>query len=310
MPDLPPDGTHFYVPGHGYYYYVPRSGAYYYLAGRDAAMELSGMHAYHNLWFDGRYTHSNDERKGLQREGDGHTMTFGFDRRLGSAFTLGVMGSFEDYQSTALTGIVETDSEGFSVGPYLTCQVSPRWTLDASFGYGRSENEIRLLQLEGDYTTERYSGSLSATGNFKAGTLNLRPRATVSYTHYESGGYDLEGLIGPFDIKLPRGADRFDYGAAEVTVEINRPISTRHGMILVPYVELGVTYEFERPGDGVILTSDFTTASTSPWRGSVRAGARVLITRSVVIEASAGYLSIGQQDLDLWEGRVFASWAF
>lgn len=72
----------------------------------------------------------------------------------------------------------------------------------------------------------------------------------------------------------------------------------------------GANYAFIRPQDGGILTSDLRLASTSAWLGSLRVGARALVSQAMFVEASAGYLSLGQDDNDVWEFRLFLSWAF
>lgn len=220
------------------------------------------------------------------------------------------MASFDDFESSAFKDRLDADSRGFTVGPYLACQVSPAWVVEASVGYGRAENENRLLILESEFTIERYTGSLTATGQYAVGPVNLRPKASLSYTYFRSESYELSGQLGRFPINLPRDKDTFDSGIAEVTVEVNRVFQNKRGTAFVPYLELGINYEFIRPDDGKILTGDLTTASTSAWAGSIRAGARTLVSSSFFIEASAGYLSLGQRDLNLWEGRLFLSYAF
>jgi hypothetical protein len=78
----------------------------------------------------------------------------------------------------------------------------------------------------------------------------------------------------------------------------------------MPYVELGANYEFARPNGGRILTGDLSLATPSPWSYSIHGGARTLIWKTVLIEASAGYLSFGQRGLDAWEGLLRASLSF
>jgi hypothetical protein len=101
-----------------------------------------------------------------------------------------------------------------------------------------------------------------------------------------------------------------DFGVADAAVEVSRAFTLSRGIVLIPYVELGVSYEFERPNDGKILTSDLTFVSSSPWSGSVRAGARVPVTESLFVEAKGGYLSLGQSTLEIWAAGLFVSYGF
>ncbi|RVG49314.1 autotransporter outer membrane beta-barrel domain-containing protein, partial [Sinorhizobium meliloti] len=76
------------------------------------------------------------------------------------------------------------------------------------------------------------------------------------------------------------------------------------------FAELGAQYEFERPNDGKILTGDLSEVTPSPWAFSLRSGFRMLLNDNLQIEATGGYLSFGQEDLDVWEGKLHLSWSF
>ncbi|MGO4441059.1 hypothetical protein [Rhizobium sp. RAF56] len=78
----------------------------------------------------------------------------------------------------------------------------------------------------------------------------------------------------------------------------------------MPYAEFGVHYEFERPNGGQILTGELTMATPSPWTASVRTGMRALLTNNAQIEASVGYLSFGQNGLNVWDGQLRLSIGF
>lgn len=273
--------------------------------GREFAVET-----YWNLWIDSRFHGTSDERKGLDIDGRGVTVTVGADRRLSERVVFGLMTEFDDFSSSAFEDLLNSDSVGFTVGPYLSYQLTSTWVLEASLGYGRAENANSLFVLDSEFTTENYTGSLSAVAQYPVGAFNVRPRICVSYTRSRSEAHEMKGEIGRFDIELPQGANSFDSGMGEVTVEVNRVFRTSATSAFVPYVELGVHYDFIRPDDGRILTGDFTRESVPAWRGTVRVGARALVSQSAFIEGSVGYLSVGQRDLDLWEGRLFLSYAF
>ena len=59
-----------------------------------------------------------------------------------------------------------------------------------------------------------------------------------------------------------------------------------------------------------MLTSSLTFEQPSPWSGSLRVGLRAQLSRSAFADASATYLSFGQNDLDVWDGRVALNWLF
>lgn len=72
----------------------------------------------------------------------------------------------------------------------------------------------------------------------------------------------------------------------------------------------GLLNEFERPNDGEIVGGDLRLHSPSPWSGSLRAGMRAQLSDSLLVEASLGYLSIGQSGLDTFEAGLYLSYGF
>ena len=81
-------------------------------------------------------------------------------------------------------------------------------------------------------------------------------------------------------------------------------------LLIQPYGRFGIRYDFERPNDGELITPDLRQVTPSAWSGNVRLGVKALIQDRVIVDASAGYLSLGQDDLDVWGGRLAVSWLF
>ncbi|WP_331374933.1 autotransporter domain-containing protein [Sinorhizobium chiapasense] len=164
--------------------------------------------------------------------------------------------------------------------------------------------------LSGDYDSERLSGEVSLYGQYKFGAYFVRPEVSVTYSHVKSDDYDLSGNILnlPVSVSLPGGS--FNYGVLDLTTEVSRNFRLSDGQPFRVFAEVGAQYEFERPNDGKILTGDLSEVTPSPWAFSLRSGFRTLLNDFIQIEATAGYLSFGQDDLDVWEGKLHVSWSF
>jgi hypothetical protein len=78
----------------------------------------------------------------------------------------------------------------------------------------------------------------------------------------------------------------------------------------MPFAELGLQYEFERPDDGRILAGDLSVEETSALTFTTRAGFQMAVNDSFRLEATGGYLSFNQPGLDVWEGKLNLSYAF
>ncbi len=262
-----------------------------------------------NLWFDGRALDTSDERHGLDTDGSGSYFTLGADRRYGNDVVVGAMVSYERNESDGFDGNLHQETDGYGIGAYVAQPLSQRWAMDASVVYSWLSNDSRIAVLDGSYDSSRVSLALNATGQYQSGEFMLRPKFTLSYSHYDNDAYQLAGVVFDTPVALEVARDSFDNGSIEGLLEVSRNFHTARSVV-IPYGEIGANYAFIRPQDGGILTSDLRLASTSAWLGSARVGARALVSQAMFVEASAGYLSLGQSDNDVWEFRLFLSWAF
>mgnify|MGYP001544312469 FL=1 len=78
----------------------------------------------------------------------------------------------------------------------------------------------------------------------------------------------------------------------------------------MPFLRLGVSYAFERPNDGIIITPELTAEDTAEVLGNANVGFRMLINTQFVTEVRAGYYGIGESDFDVWDGRLVLSYFF
>ena len=94
----------------------------------------------------------------------------GADRQLNDDLVVGFSVSVEDNRFLGFGDFWRVESSGYTIGPYLGYRLSPAWTLDASLVAGRLDSENRIDSLvgtiSGDYTTNRYLATLSATGQY------------------------------------------------------------------------------------------------------------------------------------------------
>jgi hypothetical protein len=91
---------------------------------------------------------------------------------------------------------------------------------------------------------------------------------------------------------------------------VNRPWAASDDLLVMPYGRAGIRYDFERPNDGQLVTPDLEPVTPSAWSGNLRLGVKALVNKVVIVDASAGYLSFGQNGLDVWQGRLAVSWLF
>ncbi len=275
--------------------------------GRDLGV---GTEADWNLWTDIRVLSSNDGRYGLDVAGSARTATVGLDRKVNDRIVVGLTATWEDSRSTGYGGFFQGSSRGVTVGPYAAFVLSPNWAIDAALGYNRSSNDMGLSVLGGTFQSQRLSAAVNLHGQYDVEGVTVRPRLSAGYARTFSDGYDLNATVFGQQIGVTFPSATYDYGAIEAAAEINRMFVTANGTRIMPYAEFGAVYEYARPNGGQILSSTLQLVTPSPWSFTVRTGARVLLSESVLLEASAGYLSFGQGGLDVVEGRIHLSVSF
>ncbi|WP_231557880.1 autotransporter outer membrane beta-barrel domain-containing protein [Aeromonas taiwanensis] len=263
-----------------------------------------------NLWADEVYYDISDHRHGLDISGLTNVFSLGADTRLDNRLILGFSISRVDSRVDAFNGGMQLAAWGYNLGPYLAYPLSESWMLDGSLVYGWMDNTQELLFLSGDYGSTSFGGSLGAIGQYFWSETSVRPRLAINYSHDRSDGYRMEGDYRGLAVRLARDSDSDNQGNLTGTVEFSSVYYTRQGRPLMPYGELGLDYGFERPNDGYILTGDLSSARTDPLSGTVRLGVRTLIGSEATLTTSAGYTSIGQDGLNIWEWRINLSKPF
>jgi outer membrane autotransporter protein len=273
--------------------------------GRDLVVE-----SLWNGWVDVRHIDSKDRRNGLDLDNSTGGVTLGVDRRVGANAVAGLSLSLDRSDSDAFDGTMTSQTEGFLIGPYVAYRMSDHWAADAAIAVGRYKSDSQLDVLQGNYKADRYTFAVNANGQYEFDRTLVRPRFSVYYAHMNDDDYSLEGSIAGQSISLAMPKTSSNYGMAEASGEVTQSFMLSGGSVVAPYARLAVRYEFARPNDGEVLAGDLSMARTSPWGGSLRLGARALANRATMIEAEAGYLSLGQSDLNIWELRLYVSHAF
>jgi hypothetical protein len=263
-----------------------------------------------NTWSEARFTSVRDHRYGLDMETLLGSASLGVDRKITEDLAIGVTLGFESSRTRGFGRLLEVESKGFNIGPYIAYRLPPNWAIDASLSYGRSSNDLRLVSLDGDYAAQRFSGSINLHAQYDIEGFAVRPKVGVTYAHMRNDAYRLAGRIIGLSVDVGLPDDSFNFGLLETTTEIGRLFNLSDGTPLMPYVEVGARYEFVRPEGGEIMTGDLTLATPSPWSFTARGGLRTVIANRVQVDVAGGYLSFGQNNLDIWEGKVNISFGF
>ena len=263
-----------------------------------------------NTWVDGRVSRLSDQRDGMDTHGNSSAITIGLDRTVSSDLVAGLQLSLMRADGKSFEGDLRTDSTAYSIGPYLSWNVSPDWLIYGAVGFGRQSVETSVLSLNGTSDSGQYSLSLQAEGQYALGSVIARPKIQLSHTYTNGDSYQLQGIVLDTPITLNMRNASFNYGVALSSLEINRTFDLGDNRLVMPYIEAGVYYEYARPQSGQHLTGSLAYAESSPWGGVLHAGVRSLFGTSTMASLELGYQSLGVTDLSIWEFQLLVSHAF
>ena len=274
-------------------------------AGRD-----TGVETLWNIWSEGTFVNLSDRGFGLDTKNRTWTATVGLDRKLSEDVVGGLQFGLQQGRGSGFSGFTQSETEGITVGPYLAIRLSPNWAIDGSFSFAESRRDRQIVTLTGTSVVQAWTGNTTLHWQTTVNEWFLRTKASVSYTRSLADANDLNGTLLGFPISLHFPEARTSFAVAEGYAEISRLFSITTDIHVIPYLELGLHYQFLRPNGGAMLAGDLSTVIPSAWAGSIRTGARMQLPGNALLELSAAYLSLGVSDLDVWEGKVRVSMGF
>ncbi|MHA7773156.1 autotransporter outer membrane beta-barrel domain-containing protein [Roseibium sp. M-1] len=245
-----------------------------------------------------------DERYGRNFNTLSGTAAFGADRKLTENLVAGLSVTFETIETDGFNSNLQINTQGFEIGPYVAMRLSQHWAADGSLSYGFSTSQSDISVLNGDYISHEFGTSLSLHGQYALSDVQIRPKATVTFNRVFSDSYDLSGTILNQYVSVPISGNAASLGTLELSTEISRAFDLGNGRLIQPYLEAGAVYEYLRANDGKILDGDLNLVTPSAWSFALRGGATTLLAQNVSLDAKGGYLSLGQNGLDVWEAEL------
>ncbi|MGX1497444.1 outer membrane autotransporter protein [Labrenzia sp. MBR-25] len=257
-----------------------------------------------NAWSTVTGVYSDDRRFGRDFQTLSGTAAIGADRKLTENLVAGVSVTFETIDTDGFNSTLKIDTQGFEIGPYVAVRISQHWAVDGSLSYGFANSQSDISVLSGEYNTHELGATFSVHGQYSLSEIQVRPKATVTFNRVFSDGYDLNGTILNRAVSVPISGNAASLGTIELSTEFSRQFTLQDGLLIQPYVEAGAVYEYLRPNDGKILDDELNYVTASAWSFTLRGGATALLAENVTLDAKGGYLSLGQNGLDVWEGQL------
>lgn len=270
-------------------------------------------HAY-TFWAETQYFDINDNRYNIDVSGTIAEIRFGLDRMVSDNLLIGIAGGVEKLESDGYGGTISVEQTGVFIGPYIGYRFGEMSVFDIWAGYTFGEGESRISLLEGDFDADRVFVTANLTSQFSTeNKINFRPKLSFYYGKTKVENYSLyldpekyNGIGGRLSV------DDFDanYGVLELSSEVNHMFKSSENTYTLPFFRLGISYAFERPNDGMLITPELTEEETSEVLGNCHIGVRMLMYKKFAIEVRAGYYGIGESDFDVLDGRLVLTYVF
>ncbi|WP_263532468.1 autotransporter outer membrane beta-barrel domain-containing protein [Paucibacter sp. TC2R-5] len=270
-----------------------------------------------NIWVDGYVSDTEDLRGLAPITSSLQALSIGLDRRIGGGWVAGLMLNMDSSRAEGFERDWVNTATGWGIGPYLGLRLTEQWSMDAALSFGQDRGRTQLLGLEGEQSGRRKQAMVSARGQYEFERVLLRPRLSWSYAERTGLAYSLNGLVLGTAVSLPVGENSSRNHTLEAALELNHSSITSAGTRVMPYAELGLQYVYlpggdtqEQFGSGASEIAASISSHKQSWRGSLRAGMRVAPDQHTMLDAGGGYLSLGQNGVNIWEFRVMLSRGF
>jgi hypothetical protein len=259
-----------------------------------------------NVWSDIQISSTEDRRNGWVVDQSGGYVGIGIDRSVAQNMVVGIQLQYEKNDSESFGGFVSIDSSTVSVGPYISVLLNENWSASGLLTFGQVTSDVEIAGLGGSVDQNRTSAVLTATGQYAWGAWNLRPQASLDYNHTSAGDLRLDGTLLGSPLSVLAEVRSGWTGAFTPSLEINR-VFTLQDAIVMPFTEIGAVYSFGENG-GVLSNAE--ERAYSDWSGTVRVGARARTYSGLFVEASIGYNSLFEDDLDSLDASLYLAWSF
>ena len=237
-----------------------------------------------NIWVQGRITAAHGDVSDLRGE------VFEGRLGLGYAFTpaltagIYVSGLAADVRSVPLA--TEVRDQRLGGGLYATALIADMVSASAQVSYEQGEADITASGATGSADVERIAASISVSGTFNAGAVDLSPYAQAGYVNEERDAYvDSLGraIVG----------DRDEYAHGALGLRVSRRFEPAEGGLVAvsPFVD-GAVHAFSNTATLATTVGGRTISDGNVW-GVVSAGVEGEMAGGGTVSFSAGMTGIG-----------------
>jgi hypothetical protein len=169
---------------------APQTAALNRATGLSAGDTVSGI----SLWGSTIYTDFEDDDSNSKYDGDGLSVSIGADKSfMDGKLISGLSLAYDDSETDSDFNSGGTDTDSFTISPYVSYMINDTYGLDFSAGWGEGDTDLHRNDILGDKNTgsqdsDHYFYSAGVSGNhwLKNFSLGWRVGYYHSWTRYDS----------------------------------------------------------------------------------------------------------------------------
>ena len=248
-----------------------------------------------DVWVEGAISRFSDGSDQSERHGQVGVVYVGADYRLSPNVLIGTLVQFNetshDFDSLQAGG---SDS-GWMIGPYATVRLSNNLFFQARAAWGKTDVKVDLDSTHQDsFDAERWLVRGTLLGQWRWGSWQFRPRASVGYIEEHQDSYD-----SSLGVTIP--SQTVALGQAKAGPEIAYRYRLGNGSIVEPSLLVEGVWNFLRDG-GSLNIDDI--AAGDKIRGRAEAGLSLRTRGGTAFGAAVSYDGIGSSDYQAVGGKL------
>lgn len=248
-----------------------------------------------DVWIQGTWSESEDDRAGLNSENSFGMVFIGADMLLNEDILIGGLVQFDQMETTTGPLSSRIDGDGWMAGPYMAARIGEQLYFDARFAWGKSDNTINPLGLyEDTFDTSRWLIETNLVGDIYKNGWRISPEAGLSYFAEETDGYtDSLGITIP--------GQEVTLGRLHAGPEIAWRHDRGDGAFVEPYIRLSAIYNYD---EAEVLNASGSLQGLGTFRADARVGLTAQFRNGGQLSGEVSFDGLGESDFEATAARL------
>jgi hypothetical protein len=174
-----------------------------------------------------------------------YSFIFGYDQKLNASTLVGISLTYEDVDSDTIYNSGKLDSDGFTIAPYISYNISDSMAIYAVAGYAFVDYDLKQGNntARADLDADRYFAEINFMAFQSFDKVILNERVGYLHTHESQDSYteDYYDAAGNYLTSAKISSNSITFSQLKANLEVSYA-----GEQLEPYIDVGYYYDVEQ----------------------------------------------------------------